>query len=149
LIIKNYKYHILKSKSDLYIIAIGTNDVRYRDPEICAMTKEEYIENIKNIVKFAKFNNKNSNFLFISPWLSMPDDNISKLKEKEKNKLLDEYGKSLKNYCEKNNYLYINPNLSILRSIKNNKRKYIIDQIHPNENDGIELYSESVLINSK
>jgi lysophospholipase L1-like esterase len=70
LIIKNYKYHILKSKSDLYIIAIGTNDVRYRDPEICAMTKEEYIENIKNIVKFAKFNNKNSNFIFIFPWLS-------------------------------------------------------------------------------
>ena len=84
LIIKNYKYHILKSKSDLYIIAIGTNDVRYRDPEICAMTKEEYIENIKNIVKFAKFNNKNSNFIFISPWLSMSNDNLSKLKEKRK-----------------------------------------------------------------
>ena len=84
LIIKNYKYHILKSKSDLYIIAIGTNDVRYRDPEICAMTKEEYIENIKNIVKFAKYNNKNSNFIFISPWLSMSNDNLSKLKEKRK-----------------------------------------------------------------
>ena len=84
LIIKNYKYHILKSKSDLYIIAIGTNDVRYRDPEICAMTKEEYIENIKIIVKFAKYNNKNSNFIFISPWLSMSNDNLSKLKEKRK-----------------------------------------------------------------
>ena len=70
LIIKNYKYHILKSKSDLYIIAIGTNDVRYRDSEICAMTKEEYIENIKNIVKFAKFNNKNSIlYLFLLGYL--------------------------------------------------------------------------------
>ena len=40
LIIRNYKYRINESNSDLYIIALGTNDVRYRNEKICAMTKE-------------------------------------------------------------------------------------------------------------
>lgn len=149
LIIKDFKYHILKSKSNLYIIALGTNDVRYRDPEICAMTKEQYIRNIQIIVNLAKKSNINSKFVFISPWLSLPDDKISKLNETNKNKLLEEYGNSLKNFCQKNNYLFINPNNYIWNLIKKNPKKYIIDQIHPNENEGIQLYSESVLINSK
>ena len=149
LIIKDFKYHIMKSKSDLYIIALGTNDVRYRDENICAMTKKEYINNIKKIIKYAKKYNKNANFVLIAPWLSNPDDKNSKLNEAEKNKLLNEYANSLNFYCIENNYLYINPNPYIYNIIKNNFSNYILDQIHPNENDGIELYSEAVLHNSK
>ena len=149
LIIKDFKYHIMKSKSDLYIIALGTNDVRYRDENICAMTKKEYINNIKKIIKFSKKNNNNAKFVLIAPWLSNPDDNISKLKEDEKNKLLNEYADSLNNYCIENNYLFINPNPYIYNIIKKNFSNYILDQIHPNENNGIELFSEAVLHNSK
>jgi hypothetical protein len=62
---------------------------------------------------------------------------------------LDEYSESLKKYCHKNNFLFINPNKYINEKIKNNNRKqYILDQIHPNENKGIELFNEAVLINS-
>ena len=148
LIIQKLKYQILKSKSSLYIVALGTNDVRYRNPSICAMNKTDYIKNIEIIVDFAKTNNKYSNFVFIAPWLSNPNDKYSILKESEKNKLLDEYSESLKNYCHKNNFLFINPNKYINEKIKNNRKQYILDQIHPNENEGIELFSEAILINS-
>jgi hypothetical protein len=74
------------------------------------MNKTDYIKNIEIIVDFAKTNNKYSNFVFIAPWLSNPNDKYSILKESEKNKLLDEYSESLKNYCHKNNFLFINPN---------------------------------------
>ena len=148
LIIKKLKNQIIKSKSSLYIVALGANDVRYRNPSICAMNKEDYIKNIEIIVDLAKKNNKNSNFVFIAPWLSNPNDKYSKLKESEKNKLLDEYSESLKNYCHKNNFLFINPNKYINEKIKNNRKQYILDQIHPNENKGIELFSEAILINS-
>ena len=113
------------------------------------MTKKEYINNIKKIIKYAKKYNKNANFVLIAPWLSNPDDKNSKLNEAEKNKLLNEYANSLNFYCIENNYLYINPNPYIHNIIKNNFSNYILDQIHPNENDGIELYSEAVLHNSK
>lgn len=149
LIINNYKYHIKKTKSDLYIIALGTNDVRYRDPKRCAMTKEDYINNINTIVQLAKTHNTNAKFVFISPWMSMPDDNISKLKEKDKNYLLNEFSNELNKYCNQKDYLYINPNQYINETIRNNRKEYILDHIHPNKNKGINLYSEAVLYCSK
>lgn len=150
LIIKEFKYHILKSQSDLYIIALGTNDVRYRDPNICAMNKKDYIDNIKVIVDFSKkYNKNNPKFIFISPWPSISEDKLSKLKEKDKNKMLEEYGEELKQYCKKNNYLYINPSKFINRYIKKDRKKYLIDQIHPNKEEGINLFTEAILFNSK
>jgi lysophospholipase L1-like esterase len=148
LIIQDFKYQIIKSKSSLYIIAIGTNDVRYRNSDICAMNKTDYIKNIDIIVKFAKKYNKGANFVFITPWLLNPEDKVSKLKESDRNKLLDEYSESLENYCYKNNFLFINPNKYIKEKIKNNRNHYIFDQIHPKAKQGIELFSEAVLINS-
>ena len=31
----------------MYVIAIGCNDIRYRNADICAMTAKEYIDNIR------------------------------------------------------------------------------------------------------
>ena len=148
LIIQDFKYQIIKSKSSLYIIAIGTNDVRYRNSDICAMNKTDYIKNIDIIVKFAKKNNKGAKFVFIAPWLLNLEDKVSKLKESDRNKLLDEYSESLENYCYKNNFLFINPNKYIKEKIKNNRNHNIFDQIHGKAKQGIELFSEAVLINS-
>ena len=123
--------------------------MRYRDPKRCAMTKEDYINNINTIVQLAKTHNSNAKFVFISPWMSMPEDNISKLKEKDKNYLLNEFSIELNKYCNQNDYLYINPNQYINETIRNNRKEYILDHIHPNKNKGINLYSEAVLYCSK
>ena len=148
LMVQDYKYSILKSKSDLYIIAIGNNDIRYRNPKKCAMTKEDYIKNIKKIVMLARKSNKKSKIVLIAPWLSNSNDINSKLNKKEKNKLLEEYTQSLQNYCIKNDFLFINPNHYIKNIISQNSSKYLLDYINPNENNGILLYSEAVLKNS-
>ena len=63
LIIKYFTEEILNSKSDLYIIALGTNDIRYRNERICSMNSEEYIEQINNTVNLTKSNN--SKYIFI------------------------------------------------------------------------------------
>ena len=34
-----FKDELIKSNSDIYIIALGTNDIRYRDTSICAMNE--------------------------------------------------------------------------------------------------------------
>ena len=44
LIIKMFKDELVKSNSDLYIIALGTNDIRYRDTSICAMNEIDFIK---------------------------------------------------------------------------------------------------------
>ena len=84
LIIQKLKNQIIKSKSTLYIVALGTNDVRYRNPSIYAMIKEDYIKNIEIIVNFAKKNNKYSKFVFIAPWRAqvLTYDKMTKLTKK-------------------------------------------------------------------
>ena len=77
LVIHNFRDKLINSKSDLYIIAIGTNDIRYRDSSICAMNAREYIYQIQKIVNFTK--NSKAKYIFIAPWFSTMDDYISKL----------------------------------------------------------------------
>ena len=145
LIIKNFKYQILKTQSDLYIIFLGMNDIILRDPKICAMSKIDYIDNIKIIVNFSKKNNKSAKFIFISPWILIDDNKLNN----DKIKLMDEYGKSLEEYCQQNNYLYININKYLNEIIKKDRTKYITEKIYLNQEEGIKLFSKAILINSK
>ena len=86
LILKQFKNDLIESNSDLYIIALGTNDIRYRKASICSMDSIEYINNIDSIVNLTK--TKNSKYIFIAPWFSTSKDPISNLNHTEKIKLM-------------------------------------------------------------
>ena len=136
---------IVDSKSDLYIIAIGTNDIRYRDSSICAMNPKEYIKEIKKIVNFIPA--QEAKIIFISPWFSTEDDYVSKLNHLDKKRLMKQYSLELKSYTKRSQYVYIDPNEYLEKIIIKNKKKYMIDYIHPNNNYGIKLYCQSLFIN--
>lgn len=143
LIFNNYKNDIIKSKSDLYVIALGTNDIRYRDPSICAMNPKEYIHEIEKIVNL--IDNHAVKFIFITPWISTFDDNVSKLNHLDKKKLIKEYSLALKRFTEIYKFLYIDPNEYLEKMILQNKDNYMVDFIHPNSKLGIQLYCQGVL----
>ena len=44
-----YLREILNSEAELYVIAVGANDILFRDAEFCAVTAEEYIQNLQSI----------------------------------------------------------------------------------------------------
>lgn len=140
LLLKNKQNEIKNCTSDLNIIAIGANDIRYRN-ENSAMTSDEYINNIDEIIKL--INNKK--IILIAPFYSMSYDKVTNLSLNEKNKLYEEYTKALENYSKKNNYLFINPNPILEKTLNNsNTSYYLIDYIHPNHT-GLYLYSEAIL----
>lgn len=140
LLLKNKQNEIKNCTSDLNIIAIGANDIRYRN-ENSAVTSDEYINNIDEIIKL--INNKK--IILIAPFYSMSYDKVTNLSLKEKNKLYEEYTKALENYSKKNNYLFINPNPILEKTLNNsNTSYYLIDYIHPNHT-GLYLYSEAIL----
>ena len=59
----------------------------------------------------------------------------------------EEYSKALAEYCREQGFLFIDPNShinSILRLYPDSR--YLVDFIHPNSMNGIQLYSESVLL---
>ncbi len=132
--------------ADLFVIAIGTNDVRYRDEKICAMNPESFIENINTLILKIRQNNPGAKFSFIAPWLAMDNDPYTKVPVGERDVLLQEYGQALKDYCFKNDHVFVNPNPAIAQVLTRYAPSgYLLDYIHPNANRGLILYSEKVL----
>ena len=148
-IIRDYQNDIIDSKGDLYIIAIGTNDVRYRNKKTCAYTSDEYVKQIDKIVELIKKSNSDAKIVFIAPWFSLSDDTVSRLNEKDKNEMMDKYSSSIEKYSKENNYMYINPNNYLKEEVNKDRKKYMVDFIHPNDSNGIKLYSEAILHESK
>lgn len=132
--------------ADLYVIAIGTNDVRYRDEKICAMTAESYAEQIKELHDRLLQKNSQARFVFIAPWYSTDGDNVSELSFAEKTALTDEYSDALESVCNTLGCDYINANPYIKNVLDTNiQSKYLLDHIHPNIINGVVMYSEAVL----
>ena len=61
--------------------------------------------------------------------------------------MVKEYSLELEKFSKKN-YIFIDPNDYLEKIVTQNKSKYFLDFIHPNSHDGIELYSESIFVNS-
>lgn len=143
----NTKMEQLKNiKSDVVVIGIGCNDIRYRSKS-SALTSKEYIDYMNKVISVIKENNKDTKFFVLAPWPSLDYDRLSKVNLNNKNKLYSEYILALeKEYANSEEVIFINQ-YKYLKDFftKNNAYQYLTDQIHPNKDNGIILYSKSVL----
>lgn len=65
---------ITGAKADLYVVAIGTNNVMHRDPETCAMDEKTYIDRMTTLREQILTANNKAEFVFIAPWYSSDGD---------------------------------------------------------------------------
>lgn len=138
---------ITASGSELYVIAVGTNDVRYRDSKTCAMTPEEYISRLQSLEKIIREKRKDSKFAYIAPWWSDDGDPYTPLKYGEKLAMNNAYSQILKDYCEREGHEYFDVNGYIsAKVLASTARFYLNDHIHPNSRRGIYLYSEALTL---
>ena len=137
---------IARHGADLYVIAIGTTDVRYRDPETCAMTSQQYIKNLASLVEAIRAKNSNAKFGFVSPWPGLPNDPYTKVSASEQESMRSGYSQALRDYCSKEDHVFVDPSAKILSEVDLKAIDfYLIDHIHPNAAHGIRLYSRAVL----
>lgn len=130
----------------LYVIALGTNDVRYRNESICAMTSEDYISEMNELKEKLSAVSPSAGFIFIAPWYSTDGDPYCSMSYSEKSRLNEEYSSALEQYCKNNSIGFINANEYIKNSLSTAPdRRYLLDHIHPNQTEGVGLYSEAVL----
>lgn len=133
-------------KSELYVIAIGTNDVRYCNKNLCAMSPEEYISGIKNLERLIRAENHNASFIYIAPWYSTDGDPFCPLSYEDKTAKNEAYSSALEDYCRQCGHIYINANSFIREAIMHKPAGYyLVDHIHPNTRRGVYLYSEAVI----
>lgn len=147
--IKNNKETIAGIKADVYVIAIGCNDIRYRNPEICAMDEEAYISNIDEIRQRIIRVQPHAKFVFISPWMSLEPDPYCNTSVENKLALYTAYAKALNDYANKVNSIYIDPNPyinNLLCQTPKIREDIFIDHIHPNADMGIRVFSEACIL---
>lgn len=132
---------IASHKADVYVIAIGTNDVRYRNPEICAMTPIEYIQRLDALVNIILSKNSKADFIFVSPWPSLPNDPY-RVDDID----CQEYAQALAKYCGSRGFIFSNPTLCITQMLQSRPLDYyLIDHIHPDSREGLLLYSRKFI----
>ena len=56
------------------------------------------------------------------------------------------YSFELKNFAKRKNYIFVDPTEFLEKIIIKDKKKYMVDYIHPNNNSGIQLYCESIFL---
>jgi lysophospholipase L1-like esterase len=148
----NNKERISAIKADLFVVAIGCNDIRYRNPNVCAMTSESYISNLRAVVENIKRKNDKADFIFIAPWRSLHFDAYFNVKsQKDRMAIYEDYTNALKNMCKSDGWLFIDPNPLIfddmtLPTIRTKgEAQILLDWIHPTASDGVAFYCEAVI----
>lgn len=137
---------IAGADADLYVVAVGTNDVRYRDESICAMDENVYVRLLEELRNEILNVNSDAAFVFIAPWYSTDGDAVSKLDYPEKLEMNNAYSEALMSWADANCDGYVNANTYIQSVLDVYPHSdYLIDYIHPNATAGVELYATAVL----
>lgn len=137
---------MIQTDADLFVVAVGTNDVRYRDESICSMTPAEYVDNLQKLRDGLRDKIPTAKFVFIAPWTSTDGDSVSALPFDEKTALNDEYAAALENWCAAQGETFLNANRLIDARLKLYPRSdYLVDFIQPNADKGVTLYAEAAL----
>lgn len=129
-----YTEQMHNSNCDLFVVALGSVDIRKN-----ASNVDDYIENMDILLK-----NLNKDIIVIAPWIPLEIEYNDETKYTQDMELFDVYNKRLKTFCEKNNYVYVNPNNYINDVLtKDYIGLYYNDEYFLN-NKGIELFSRSI-----
>lgn len=142
----NHIDDIINLNADMYIFAIGCNDIRYRIPEMCAMNETEFVDNLSEICNAVRKVKNDVTIVFVNPWQSAKHDPYCPLKVGEKERLYELYSEALQQYCKKEGFVYVDPNPYIWEKVKQkDMRYYLKDHIHCNASEGIRLFSEAFI----
>lgn len=141
---------INSTSAETYIIALGINDVIYRDKNTTSttFTTAEYIKNIENLVKYIndKDENKINKFIFVAPFEYINKDSYQFTKYIRRENTHLEYTIALYNWCRLNNYAFTAPMNYIKNTLAtvDDAEEYTVDDVHPSYPLGTQLYSKAV-----
>ena len=125
--------------ADIYIIAIGINDILFYDESYASHTSDEFAQNAGKLTSLIKDISSEAKIYYVSPWT------FCDLKQSYFDRG-DEYRKALASYCESSGCIYINADPVITSVLESEGfEKYMFNQFHPNAPYGIGLFSYAVL----
>ena len=125
--------------ADIYIIAIGINDILFADKQAASVTADDFARNTDALATLLKSKSNGARIYFISPWSFCNLDESYVIRG-------NEFRRAMASYCENSDCIYIDAD-SVIASVidAEGAEKYMYNQYHPNAPDGIGLFSYAVL----
>ena len=121
-------------EADVYVIALGTNDIRYS-----GLSAADYIYDLDQVANLLP---AGSLVVCVAPWYTTRGDNLATVPYNERLEHLKTYGEALEAYCTDRGYACVNINDALMGLFsRGDERLYTIDGIHPTHNVGIREYS--------
>ena len=127
-------------ETDIYVIAIGINDVLFADETKAAASAGVFADRCRQLSDIITSISPNAKIYFIAPW---PFYDF----EKKYTDRADQFRAELAHWCNSTDYIYyINPE-PYITSVINEKgmEKYMQNTFHPNAPNGIGLFCYAVL----
>ncbi|MBQ8699141.1 MAG: SGNH/GDSL hydrolase family protein [Schwartzia sp.] len=139
---------IVRAAAALYVIAVGANDILFRDPLFCATTATGYVQNLQKIRDAICGRRPDAAFVFIAPWLATDGDAgvIGGDIPSDMESAYRRYTDALGAWCGETGDVFVDANGYIARQFaRSSPEDYLVDFIHPNGGSGVQLYAEAVL----
>lgn len=125
--------------AEVYVVAIGVNDVVRPDINIASASPSEYTDKIGTLADKLHHISSGSKVYFIAPWALTKKANPYEERG-------EQFRIALMEWCSQNDCIGINPNPVISSVLKNSgEEEYMKDSLHPNTPKGIGLYCYAVL----
>ena len=140
---------ITGTAADCFVIAVGANDILFRDPAFCVVTAADYIRQLQALRDDVRAQRPDAGFVFIAPWLATEGDaSVIGLPEPpECGGVYADYTAALQRWCRETGDVFVNANAFLARQFSREKAStYLVDFIHPNAGAGVRLYARAVLL---
>ena len=125
--------------ADIYIIAIGINDILFENTANASVTSEDFSNNTGRLATLISSRSDGAKIYFVSPWSFCNLDESYFIRG-------EEFRKAMESYCGNSDCIYIDAD-RVISSVLNKEGtgKYMYNEFHPNAPDGIGLFSYAVL----
>lgn len=127
-------------EADIYVIAIGINDIVSDDDPYAAASPEDFISRFAQLTEIITKISPNAKIYYITPWFFYGYGEAY-------DERADQFRNALVSWCESTDCICIDPQKTISSIVSGEGTgKYMLDRLHPNKNKGVGLYSYAVLL---
>ena len=129
-------------QADIYVVAIGINDVLFIDQPLGAASAEEFVDNLNTFTDAATNLSPDATIYFIAPWpfLDQPDETYVTRQE---------FADAMESWCNDEGWYFMDPSDIILDVLEEvDTSVYMWNEYHPDQPEGIGLYSYAVMLSA-
>lgn len=125
--------------ADIYVVAIGVNDVVFPWGKYAAQTPDEYVNRLAKLAGMIRSISPGAKIYFITPWTF--SGKFTQYEERG-----EQFRSALSKWCDNSGFECLNPHPYISSFLKEHgENGYLLSGIHPDSPKGIGLYSYAVL----